>query len=155
MQKEEKRQTAARLRLRVQFLRLLKTQEVDSIKAAAFICARGNSSNGSPQDGSLRRAESGRVFARLNANRIPHLIFSRHLIMVTDMKKKRGKDKKDKTCQPSLFDSHPELSGELRDEEFSFFDGKITEREISDAANRQPIREEIRYETGNYPVSLN
>ena len=37
LQKEEKRQTTARLRLRVQFLRLLKTQEVNSIKAAAKV----------------------------------------------------------------------------------------------------------------------
>ncbi len=37
LQKEEKQQTTARLRLRVQFLRLLKTQEVDSIKSAAKV----------------------------------------------------------------------------------------------------------------------
>ena len=37
LQQEEKRQTTARLRLRVQFLRLLKTQEVASIKAAAKV----------------------------------------------------------------------------------------------------------------------
>ena len=35
LQKREKQQTIARLRSRVQFLRLLKTQEADSIKAAA------------------------------------------------------------------------------------------------------------------------
>jgi len=37
LQKREKQETVARLRLRVQFLRLLKTQEVDSIKAAAKV----------------------------------------------------------------------------------------------------------------------
>lgn len=35
LQKREKQQTIARLRSRVQFLRLLKTEEADSIKAAA------------------------------------------------------------------------------------------------------------------------
>lgn len=35
LQQHEKQQTKARLRLRVQFLRLLKTQSADSIKAAA------------------------------------------------------------------------------------------------------------------------
>ena len=37
LQNYEKQQIVARLRLRVQFLRLLKTQEVDSIKVAAKV----------------------------------------------------------------------------------------------------------------------
>lgn len=37
LQRHEKQQTVARLRLRVQFLRLLKTQAADSIKAAAQV----------------------------------------------------------------------------------------------------------------------
>ena len=37
LQKRERQETTARLRLRVQFLRLLKTQEVDSIKTAAKV----------------------------------------------------------------------------------------------------------------------
>ena len=37
LQQREKQETTARLRLRVQFLRLLKTQEVDSIKVAAKV----------------------------------------------------------------------------------------------------------------------
>lgn len=37
LRKYEKQQTVSRLRLRVQFLRLLKTQEIDSIKAAAKV----------------------------------------------------------------------------------------------------------------------
>ena len=64
LQKEEKQQTVARLRLRVQFLRLLKTQEVDSIKAAAKVV--GITAKRGYQWRSLYRRQKFSEYLRLN-----------------------------------------------------------------------------------------